>query len=214
MEPRQATQFRLGCTPAQWEGQDLALSVNSPPCLLLKTFFQVLPWLFNVGPGCCHPSCVNAPNVFGGSCVYKPPGCILQPKNTLCDLACTHPLEDSKHFTNTKLSRQVQCPEPFRADFLAAALVNFLLLAFAWGSRAETAQRYESNLGPSSSSEQLNSTRENKAGDCKANLDWILQGSCKLQAGRLHPPRALQLPKAAHAVLRARPRLWLLFTRA
>lgn len=36
MEPRQATR----CTRAQWDGQDVALSVNSPPCLLLKVFLK------------------------------------------------------------------------------------------------------------------------------------------------------------------------------
>lgn len=91
--------------------------------------------------------------------------------------ACIHPPGDSKHFTNTKLSRQVQCPQLFRADFLAAALVNFLLLAFAWGLRAETVKRCQSNMGPSSSSslEQLNDTRKNKAGGLQGNLDWILE---------------------------------------
>lgn len=177
MEPRQATRFRLGCTPAQWEGQGLALSVNSPPCLLLKTFSK---------SSCGYFMLVLAAVIFR---VYMLPvsseaavstshqGVFCSPKNTLCDLACTHPPEDSKHFTNTKLSRQVQCPQPFRAEFLAAALVNFLLLAFGWGSRAEAAKRCQSNMGPSSGSgsEQLNDIKKNKAGDCKANLDWILQ---------------------------------------
>lgn len=104
-------------------------------------------------------------------------GVFCSPKNTLCDLACTHPPEDSNISQILSPQDRYNAHSQFRADFPASALVNFLLLAFAWGLRAEAAKRCQSNAEPSSSSssEQLNDTRKNKTGDCKADLDWILQ---------------------------------------
>lgn len=188
MEPRQATQFRLGCTPAQWEGQDLALSVNSPPCLLLKTFSESSRGYFMLVLAAVILRVQMLPVSSEAAVSTSHQGVFCSPKYTLCDLACTHPPGDSKHFPNTKLSRQVQCPQLFRADLLAAALVNFLHLAFAWGSRAKAVKWCQSNMGPSSASslEQLNDTRENKAGGLQGRFGLDPAVSSR-QADSIHP---------------------------
>lgn len=115
MEPRQARQLRLGCTPAQWEGQDLALSVNSPPCLPLKAFSKSCHGHFMLVLAAIALPVQMLPASSEAAPSTRHRGMFCISENTHCSLACLHPPEDSKHFTNTKLSRQVQCRWPQNA---------------------------------------------------------------------------------------------------
>lgn len=206
MEPRHTTQLRLGCTPAQWEGQGLSLSVNSPPCLPLKAFSKSSRGYFML---------ILAAVILGVQMFLVSSeadlsashwGVFCTSKNTHCTLACIHSPEDSKHFPNTKLWRQGQCPRLQNAktgkaiqsrlsetapacwaettsgiifclqfsDFFSTCLLHGARQQRLWSGVKATwyPMLY---FCPSSSSEYLNDTHKNKAGDSKTHLDRILQ---------------------------------------
>ena len=101
--------------PTQWEGQDLALSVNSPPCLPLQAFSKFSHGYFVLVLAAVLLRVQMLPVSSEAALSTGHWGMFCTSKNTHCTLACTHPPEDSKLFTNTKLSRQVQCPRPQNA---------------------------------------------------------------------------------------------------
>lgn len=109
VEPCQATQLGLGCVPAQWEGQDLALSVNSPPCLPLKVFSKSSCGYFTLGLAavafCVQRLLMSAEAAPSAS----DQGAFCTSRSGHCTLACIDSRKDSNHALETGL--MIKAPE-------------------------------------------------------------------------------------------------------
>lgn len=103
VEPRQATQLVLGCVPAQWEGQDPALSVNSLPCLPLKVFSKSSCGYFMLVLAavifCVQRLLMSAEAALSAS----NQGAFCTSRSGHCTLACIDSLKDSNHALETGL---------------------------------------------------------------------------------------------------------------